>query len=398
MVSQTMLALGSNRSSIRELFEYGKMRAAKVGKENVYDFSLGNPSVPSPDEVKNAILDTLENETPISIHGYTSAVGDNAARDAIAGNLNKRYGTQYTRDNLYLTCGAAASLICAFRALIIDSNSEIIAIAPNFPEYQAFVESNGGKFTLIPADVEHFQINFDLLENAIGKYTQGIIINTPNNPSGVIYSEETIIRLAELLKKKSAEFGHTIYLISDEPYRELVYTDAKVPFTACYYNNTIVCYSYSKSLSLPGERIGYVLIPSEADDMQTIYNAVVGAGRASGFVCAPSLFQKVIAKCADVMPDISSYRKNRDFLYKALTDIGYECADPSGAFYMFVKAPNGDADKFSEIAKSVDLLIVSGTDFGCSTYFRAAYCVDYDMIVRSIPAFKKAYDGAVKAL
>lgn len=398
MVSEAMLALGSNRSTIRELFEYGKMRAAKVGAENVYDFSLGNPSVPSPLQVKNAIIETLENETPISIHGYTSAIGDNAARDAIAENLNKRFGTKYTRDNLYLTCGAAASLICVFRALITDNNSEIIANAPFFPEYEAFVESNGGKFTLIPADVEHFQINFELLSKAIGKNTQGVIINTPNNPSGVIYSEETIIKLAELLKTKSEEFGHPIYLISDEPYRELVYTDAKIPFTASYYNNTIVCYSYSKSLSLPGERIGYVLVPSEADGMQTIYNAIVGAGRASGFVCAPSLFQKVIAKCADVMPDISSYRKNRDFLYKALTDIGYECADPSGAFYLFVKAPNGSADKFSEIAKNADLLIVSGSDFGCPTYFRAAYCVDYDMIVRSVPAFKKAYDEAVKSI
>jgi aspartate aminotransferase len=396
MVSDTMLALGSNRSSIRELFEYGKMRAAKVGAENVYDFSLGNPSVPSPAQVKQAIIEILDEETPISIHGYTSAVGDNNARDAIANNLNKRFGTNYTRENLYLTCGAAASLVCTFRALITNHSSEIIAIAPNFPEYQAFVESNGGKFTLIPADTEKFQINFDLLSKAIGKNTQGVIINTPNNPSGVIYSEETIVKLSKLLTEKSKEFGHTIYLISDEPYRELVYTDANVPFTANYYNNTIVCYSYSKSLSLPGERIGYVLVPSNADNMIEIYNAIVGAGRASGFVCAPSLMQKVIVRCADVMPDISSYRKNRDYLYKALTDIGYECADPSGAFYLFIKAPNGDADSFSEIAKNNDLLVVSGTDFGCSTYFRAAYCVDYNMIVRSIPSFKKAFDEATK--
>lgn len=396
MVSEKMLRLGSNRSTIRELFEYGKMRAAIVGAENIYDYSLGNPSVPAPAEVNEALVDIITNDAPISVHGYTSAVGDNGARDAIADNLNRRFGTNYTRDNLYLTCGAAASLLCAFRTVIIDENSEIIGIAPFFPEYQAFVTSNGGKFTVIPADEEHFQINFDLLEKAINKNTQAIIINTPNNPSGVVYSEETIIRLAEILKNKSAELGHPIYLISDEPYRELVYAENGVPFTAKYYNNTIVCYSYSKSLSLPGERIGYVLIPSEADDFTTLYNSIAGAGRSCGYVCAPSLMQKMIALCADVLPDISSYRKNRDYLYNALTEIGYECADPSGAFYLFVKAPNGNADEFSEIAKKYDLLLVSGSAFGCSTYFRASYCVDYDMIVNSIPAFKKSFEDATK--
>lgn len=396
MVSEKMLALGSKRSTIRELFEYGKQRAAIVGAENIYDYSLGNPSVPAPKEVNEAIKEILDNEPAIAVHGYTSAVGDNAARDAIADNLNRRFSTKFTRDNLYLTCGAAASLLCAFRTVIIDENSEIIAIAPFFPEYQAFVESNGGKFTMIPADEELFQIKFDLLEKAISVNTQAVIINTPNNPSGVVYSEETIIRLAEILERKSNEVGHPIYLISDEPYRELVYSDSGVPFTANYYKNTIVCYSYSKSLSLPGERIGYVLIPSEADDFTDLYNSIAGAGRSCGYVCAPSLMQKMITKCADVMPDISSYRKNRDYLYKALTEIGYECADPSGAFYLFVKAPNGNADEFSEIAKKYDLLLVSGSPFGCSTYFRASYCVDYNMIVKSIPAFEKAYKDAVK--
>ncbi len=396
MVSEKMLALGSNRSTIRELFEYGKMRAAIVGAENIYDYSLGNPSVPTPKEVNDAIIDIINTESPIDTHGYTSAVGDNGARDAIADNLNRRFGTHYTRDNLYLTCGAAASLLCAYRAVILNEESEIIAIAPFFPEYEAFVKSNGGTFKMIPADEEHFQIKFDLLEKAISKNTQAIIINTPNNPSGVVYSEETIIRLAALLSAKSEEFGHPIYLISDEPYRELVYADSGVPFTANYYKNTIVCYSYSKSLSLPGERIGYVLIPSEADNFTELYNAIAGAGRSCGYVCAPSLMQKMIARCADVMPDISSYKKNRDYLYNALTEIGYECADPSGAFYLFVKAPNGDADAFSEIAKKYDLLLVSGSAFGCSGYFRASYCVDYNMIVRSIPAFKKAFEDAVK--
>lgn len=396
MVSEKMLSLGSNRSTIRELFEYGKKRAAEIGAENIYDYSLGNPSVPAPKKVNETIIEILNNEPAIAVHGYTSAVGDNTTRDAIADNLNRRYGTDYTRDNLYLTCGAAASLLCAFRTLIIDHNSEIIGIAPYFPEYEAFVSSNGGVFTVIPADEEEFQIKFDLLEKAINKNTQAIIINTPNNPSGVVYSEETIKKLAELLTVKSEEVGHPIYLISDEPYRELVYTQEGVPFTAKYYKNTIVCYSYSKSLSLPGERIGYVLVPSEADDFAEVYNSIAGAGRSCGYVCAPSLMQKMIAKCADVMPDISSYKKNRDYLYKALTEIGYECADPSGAFYLFVKAPNGDADVFSEIAKKYDLLLVSGSAFGCSSFFRASYCVDYDMIVRSIPAFKKAYEDAVK--
>lgn len=394
MVSKKMLDLGSNRSTIRELFEYGKMRAEIVGSENVYDFSLGNPSVPAPPQVKEAIINILNEEEPIAVHGYTSAVGDNSAREAIAANLNKRFGTAYTRDNLFMTCGAAASLISVFRALVTSHSSEFIGIAPYFPEYSAFVRASGAKFTLIPADEEHFQIKFDLLENAINENTQAVIINSPNNPSGVIYSEQTIITLAELLTKKSAEVGHPIYLISDEPYRELVYSENKPPFTAKYYNNTIVCYSYSKSLSLPGERIGYVLIPSEADDMRDVYNAVAGAARGSGYVCAPSLMQKVVSRCADVEPDISAYRKNRDYLYNALTEIGYECADPAGAFYLFVKAPNGDATKFSEIAKQFDLLVVSGEDFGCKTYFRASYCVDYDMIVRSIPAFKKAYEAA----
>lgn len=396
MVSEKMLALGSNRSTIRELFEYGKQRAAIVGAENIYDYSLGNPSVPAPAAVNEAIKEILDSETPIAVHGYTSAVGDNATRDAISDNLNRRFGTNYSRDNLYLTCGAAASLLCAFRTVIINEESEVIGIAPFFPEYRAFVESNGGKFSVIPADEEHFQVKFDLLEKAINNNTQAVIINTPNNPSGVVYSEETIIKLAEILDRKSKELGHPIYLISDEPYRELVYSDAGVPFTAKYYKNTIVCYSYSKSLSLPGERIGYVLIPSEADDFTDLYNSIAGAGRSCGYVCAPSLMQKMIAKCADVMPDISSYKKNRDYLYNALTEIGYECADPSGAFYLFVKAPNGNADEFSEIAKKYDLLLVSGSPFGCSTYFRASYCVDYNMIVKSIPAFKKSFEDAVK--
>lgn len=382
---------GSNRSSIRELFEYGKMRAAQVGKENVYDYSLGNPSVPSPPQVNSAIVDILNEMNSLDVHGYTSAQGDNSCRDAIAANLRQRFGFECSRDNLYMTCGAAASLLSVIRAIVTKPGDEIIVIAPFFPEYKCFIEANGGTFKCVSADTENFQIKFDELEATITANTQAVIINSPNNPSGVIYSADTLKTLSELLNRKGAEYGKPIYLVSDEPYRELVYGSEPAPFTASFYDNTIVCYSYSKSLSLPGERIGYVLVPSQATDSKELYAAVAGAARICGYVCAPSLFQCVIARCADVMPDIEAYRKNRNFLYDNLTRIGYRCASPDGAFYMFVEAPGHDSEVFGEIAKSNDLLVVSGTDFGCPGFFRASYCVDYDMIVRSIPAFEKSY-------
>ena len=397
MLNEKYYFYGSNRSTIRDLFEYGSQRKAVVGAENVYDYSLGNPSVPAPEEVKTAIIDILNERDPIDVHGYTSAVGDFGARKAIADDLNSRFGTSYEAGELYLTCGAAASLISVFRALCANEKSELIAVAPYFPEYKCFAESNGLTFKCVSADKEHFQINFSELENMITENTQAVIINSPNNPSGTVYSEDTVKKLGALLEKKSAEFSHPVYLISDEPYRELNFTSVPTPFTAKFYKNTIVCYSYIKSLSLPGERIGYVLVPKEADDSARLYAAVAGAARCSGFVCAPSLFQRVIEKCASVRPDIEAYRKNRDYLYKSLTDIGYKCASPDGAFYMFIEAPNGDDNAFSEICKKYDLLLVPADSFGCPGYVRASYCVSYDMIVRSIPAFKKAYEDSVKA-
>lgn len=396
MVSELMTEYGNNRCLIREISEMCNKKAAEIGRENLCDFSIGNPSVPSPIEVREAMVDILTNENPLNIHSYTSAPGMMETREAIAKNLNKRFGTNYTGKNLYITSGASTSLVCSIKAVLKDADSEIIGIAPYFAEYKAFTEGNGGTFKLVPADTENFQINFEALEELISDKTQGIIINSPNNPSGVVYSAETLEKLSALLTKKSNEYGHAIYLISDEPYRELVYSDEPLPFTAKFYNNTIVCYSYSKSFSLPGERIGYVLVPSEADNWEEVYSAVAGGARASGFICAPSLMQKVIARCADIEPNIDIYKKNRDFLYKSLTEIGYECAYPSGAFYLFVKAPTEDATPFCMKAMEDNLFIVPGSEFACPSHFRAAYCVDYEMIERSIPLFKKAFEEATK--
>ena len=391
MVSKDMLHYGTVRSCIRELFEYGNQRAAAVGAENVYDFSLGNPSVPAPKEVNQEILNIINELPSKAIHSYTSGPGSNAARTAIADNLNKRFGTDYKFTDLYLTAGAAAALCAACRALTVDNETEFIAFAPFFTEYSLFATTAGAKLISIPANIPEFQINFDLLEKSINKNTQGVIMNSPNNPSGVVYTEETIKKLGELLKRKSEEIGHPIFIISDEPYRELVY-EGTVPFIPHYYPNTIICYSYSKSLSLPGERIGYVLVPGSVEDHDDVYNAIAGAGRILGYVCAPSLMQHVITRCADVEPDLKPYMENRDLIYNGLTEMGYNCAKPSGAFYLFVEAPNGDAQAFSDMAKEMDLLIVPGNDFGCPTYVRISYCVDHDMIKRSLPVFKKLMD------
>lgn len=390
MVSKKSLALGTTRSAIRELFEFGRSRAKIVGEENVYDFSLGNPSVPAPAEVNEAIKSLLNELPSTAVHGYTSAQGLESTRLAIAKDLNKRFNKEYTAANLYITCGAAASLSSVFRALTLDENTEFVALAPYFPEYNVFSCSAGAKLVVVSADLGQFQIDFDALEKAINAKTQAVIINSPNNPSGVIYTADTIKKLAALLNAKTEELGRPIYLISDEPYRELVY-DGVVPFVPDYYRDTIICYSYSKSLSLPGERIGYVLVPGDITDSADVYAAVAGAARVLGYVCAPSLLQLVIARCAEVKPDLEPYIRNRDLLYGALTDMGYNCAKPSGAFYLFVEAPGGDAEAFCAAAQKHDLLIVPGTSFGCPTYMRISYCVDYEMIKRSLPAFEKVY-------
>ena len=388
MINKAAYELGANRSCIRELFEYGRARAAIVGEENVFDYSLGNPSIPTPPEVDQTIRDILADTDTLKIHGYTSAVGDMAARKAIADDLNARYNAGASPDELFLGCGAAPELVAVFRALAVPG-AEILAIAPYFPEYKPFVESAGATFKVVPPDVPGFQIDLAVLEGMLTEKTQAVIINSPNNPSGVVYTEETLKALAVLLTRKGEEFGHPIYIVSDEPYRELVYGGVEAPFLPNIYPNTVVCYSYSKSLSLPGERIGYVYVPAKCADSRALFAAVAGAARAVGHVCAPSLWQKVIARCARLRPDLESYDRNRRALYEGLTAMGYEMAKPDGAFYLFIKAPGGDANAFSEKAKEKDLLLVPGDGFGCPGYFRICYCVSYDMIQRSLPVFER---------
>ena len=387
MVNERMLKLGTNRSCIRELFEYGLRQAAIVGKENVFDYSIGNPSIPAPPEVNEAIVDIIRNTDSLAVHGYTPAPGLPDARAAIADELSERYGVKIRGANIFFTCGAAPALIGVIRALNLGE-SEFIAIAPFFPEYRPFAEANGAKLVAVPADIPSFQINWAALEERIGERTQAVIVNTPNNPSGVIYTRETLERLAELLKRKSAEIGHPIFLIADEPYRELAYDNAEVPFIPTIYPNTIVCYSYSKSLSLPGERIGYICVPDWVEDSATVFAAIAGGARASGHVCAPALQQRVVARCAHSRPNLKAYDENRSLLYDELSSYGYDCVKPNGAFYMFVKAPGGDSQAFSDKAKEKNLLIVPGNDFGVPEYFRICTCVSKDMIRRSLPAFK----------
>ena len=389
MVNQEYYNLGTAPSVIRQLFAYGLEQAAKVGADKVYDYSLGNPSIPAPKKVNESIKKLVDEMDSIKLHGYSMAAGFDTARAAVAKDLAERFGLDVKASELFFTCGAAPALISIIKALIVDADSEIMAVAPFFPEYRPFVNANGGKLVVVPADTKAFQIHLDEVEKRITKNTQGIIINSPNNPSGVVYTEETLKGLAALLERKSKEYGHPIYIIADEPYRELVYGGVKVPFIPCLYKNTIVCYSYSKSLSLPGERIGYVYVPGFADDADAVYAAIAGAARIMGHVCPPTLMQKVIEYCAEERPDLVAYDENRNLLYNSLREMGYECAKPDGAFYLFVKAPNGDANAFSEKAKlEHNLLVVPADGFGCPGYFRLSYCVANDMIQRSLPAFK----------
>ncbi len=389
MVNQKNYGLGTARSAIRELFEYGKKQAALLGADKVFDFSLGNPSTPAPKAVDDAIADIVRTCDPIAVHGYTSAPGSIETRTAIADSINRRFGMNATADEIYITCGAAAALCCTLSALTFSADAEMIAIAPFFPEYRVFTEGAGAKFKVVDADTIGFQIDFEKLEAAITKNTAAVIINSPNNPSGVVYSEDTIKKLADLLDRKAKEIGHPIYIVCDEPYRELVYGDINVPYVPKYYDNTIVCYSYSKSLSLPGERIGYIYVPSSCEDAKDVYAAAAGAGRAMGYVCAPSLLQLVIARCIDVQPDLTDYEINRKLLLDNLTSYGYECAAPDGAFYLFLKAPNGDGNAFSEMAKKKNVLVVPGESFGCKDYVRISYCVATETIKGALPCFKE---------
>lgn len=387
-VSQRMLNLGTARSEIREAFAFAQARAAEVGAENVDDFSIGNPSVPAPATVAEAVHKLVDAIDPIKLHGYTSAQGDAQARQALAEDLNRRFGTNYTADNFYLTAGAAGALCCALSALSCPGDT-FIAFAPYFPEYKVFVESAGAELVTVPADIEDFQIDFAAFDQALTPNTKGVIINSPNNPTGVVYSEATIQKLAQVLTEKSKEYGHTIWLISDEPYREIVYRETPLPWVPNYYPNTLVCYSYSKSLSLPGQRIGYVLVPPQAEDADIVYAAVCGAGRALGYVCAPSLFQLVAAECTGQTADIEIYHKNRDLLLNALRDMGYTCAQPDGAFYLFPRSLEPDARAFCERARKYDLVLVPGDSFGCPGHVRISYCVPTEQIQRALHKFEQ---------
>lgn len=388
MINQEMVKLGTAKSVIRELAAIGAVRKAEIGPENVLDFSLGNPSVPAPKEVQEAIIDIINSNNPSVFHSYSAGAGHNGCRDAIARNLNKRFGTDYTRDNLFMTCGAAASLNIVLKALISSPSDEVIVLAPFFPEYTVFIHGQGGKQVLVECQ-DDMQLNLEGVRNAITENTKAVIINSPNNPSGVVYSKEEIEAFVKILEEKSKEFGHSIYVISDEPYRELVLIDGlEVPFVPNYYKNTIVCYSWSKSLSLPGERIGYVLVPNDVDD-NMIMPAVGGAARVLGYVCAPTLFQMVIERCIDVEPDLTVYKKNRDILYDGLTKLGYKVAKPAGAFYLFIEAPDGDSEKFSDLAKEKDMLLVPGTGFGSKAYMRLSYCVETEKCEKSLKVFEE---------
>ncbi len=379
--------LGSRRSVIRELFEYGRRRRAEIGENNVFDFSLGNPSVPPPEAVTETLLSLLKNEDATALHGYTSAQGDAGVRAVIAENLNERYGTKLLPELIYMTCGAAASLTITLKALLHEGD-EAVVFAPFFTEYRVFIENAGGKTVVSLPEEKTFQINLRDLESRITPKTRAVIINSPNNPSGVVYTEETVKAVSGLLKEKSAEYGNDILLISDEPYRELVYDGVTVPFVMNYYDNSVVCYSYSKALSLPGERIGYIAVSPKMRGAKDFYLAACGAGRSLGYVCAPSLFQHVIARCDGLKSDVSVYKENRDILCEGLKEAGFEFVKPDGAFYLFVKALESDACAFSERAKKHELLLVPCDDFGVKGYVRVAYCVDKKTIVGAIPHFR----------
>lgn len=384
MYNETMYERGNAPSAIRELFAYGMERKAQIGEDKVFDFSIGNPSVPAPDSVAETIRE-LADMAPAQLHAYSAAQGLESTRTAIAENLNKRFGTHYTADNLYLTMGAAACLSACFTALI-EPGDEIIVIAPYFPEYRIWIEFAGGVCVEVPAREDNFQIDLDALEQAITEKTKAVVINTPNNPVGTVYTRETLEGLADVLVQAEQKFDHDIYLISDEPYRELTY-GVEVPWVPAIYPNTLVCYSWSKSLSLPGDRIGYVLVPNEVHDSREVYLAVCGAGRSLGYICAPVFFQRVIERCVDEPTNVEAYAVNREILTHTLDELGYEYIEPDGAFYLWIKALEPDAQAFSNKAKEHELLLVPSDSFGVGGWVRAGYCIDKSTIEHSIPAF-----------
>ena len=387
MYTESLVKFGKVRSEIRDLFEYGMKRKAEIGEENVYDFSIGNPSVPAPQCVSDAIKELVDTSDSISLHGYTSAQGDAMVRKTMADHLNKKYGAKVSADNIYMTCGAAAALSIVMNACM-QPGDECLVIKPYFPEYGVYIERSGAKVVEVDPEEKTLQIDIENVDKAINENTKAIVINSPNNPSGVVYKKDKVEALCELLKKKEEEYGHPIFIITDEPYRELIYDDIELPYLINYYDNTFSCYSFSKALSMPGERIGYVVVSPNIVNYEDAYAAVCGSGRALGYVCAPSLWQKVVAKCVDATADISIYKKNRDLFYNSLTEMGFECVYPDGAFYLFVKAMEEDSRAFSEKCKEHEILVVPADSFGMPGYVRVSYCVETKQIEDALPAFK----------
>lgn len=391
MISDKMKDLVKNNSVIREMFEEGKKLAAKYGKENVYDFSLGNPSVPAPKRVNESIKEILDKEDSLMVHGYMSNAGFKDVREKIAESINNRFGTGFSAENIIMTVGAASGINIILKS-IINPEDEVITFAPYFMEYKNYVKNYDGKLIEISPNTKDFQPKLDEFESKITEKTKAVVINTPNNPTGVIYSEETIKEISRILEEKQKEFNHEIFIISDEPYRELVYEDVEVPYITKYYNNTFIVYSYSKTLSLPGERIGYVVVPTEMEDSENIITAITIANRIIGCVNAPSLIQRVLIECADEKVDMNTYNENRNLLYNELSKYGFECIKPQGAFYLFLKSPTEDDMEFCNKAKEYNILFVPGSSFACKGYVRIAYCVSTDMIKRALPSFKKLAD------
>ena len=385
-INQQSYAYGAQKSSIREIAAYGARRKAEIGAQNVFDFSLGNPSVPAPEEVRESIQRSLS-LPPTELHGYTPAAGYPATRKAVADSLNRRFGTSYGPDELYMTCGAAASISIVLNA-VVNPGDEVIVISPYFPEYRVWIESAGATCVEVPADPTTFQIDPDAIGRAVGERTKALIVNSPNNPVGSVYSRQNLEDLAAVLRGRETALGTSVYLIADEPYREITY-GAEVPWVPDVYDRTLVCYSYSKSLSLPGERIGWVLVPTTNPDRDELLPAVAGSGRKLGFVCAPSLFQRVVADCVDVPSNVEAYASNREALTSGLSKLGYEYIEPQGAFYLWVKALEPDANAFFLKAREQELLPVPSDSFGCTGWVRVGYCVSHETIVGSMPAWER---------
>lgn len=388
MISKKMEPLVRNNSVIRQMFEEGGIMKKQFGEEDVFDFSIGNPNVPAPKEVQEAILDIVKNENPVKVHGYMSNAGFEETREAVAGNLNRRFGTKFTAKNIIMTVGAGSAMNVMFKTML-EPEDEVIAFAPYFVEYGNYVANYDGKLVVVSPNTETFMPNLKEFEQKITQKTKAVIVNNPNNPTGVIYPEDTIKELVAIMEQKQKEFGTVIYLISDEPYRELAYEGAKVPYLTKYYDNTLVGYSYSKSLSLPGERIGYIVIPDESDEAEEFISAATIANRVGGCVNAPSLIQLVIARCVDARCDVEFYARNGKDLYDGLTDAGFECVKPQGAFYMWIKSPIEDEKEFVKAAKKYHILMVPGSSFACPGYVRLSYCVSHDTIMNSLPKFRE---------